>query len=78
MKLAGCTSWLLALVGGGSSAAQERAPIAVKATAEVDVVQLAASGRATLKLRFVSEATPDRPFAVRIELRGAAERQGAQ
>ncbi|HEX5050852.1 MAG TPA: hypothetical protein VFZ65_03690 [Planctomycetota bacterium] len=61
---------LLVLASTGALVAQDYPmSIPVNVTAEVDTTQLATAGRALLKLRFVSEATPDRAFAVRIELR---------
>ena len=60
---------LLAFASALPLAAQDHMSIPVNVTAEADVTQLASTGRASLKLRFCSEATPDRPFAVRVELR---------
>ncbi|MEO6593872.1 MAG: hypothetical protein ABIP94_03870, partial [Planctomycetota bacterium] len=67
----GRTSLLLTILAGtGPLVAQDYPPsVPVNVVAEVDTALLQTAGRAVLKLRFVSEATPDRPFAVRVELR---------
>ena len=57
---------LLCTVCPVSISAQSSAP--VQATAEVDDAALATTGRATLRLRFTSEAPLRTPYAVRVEL----------
>jgi hypothetical protein len=56
--------WLAAAL-----AAQAPMSLPVRATAEIDAGPLATTGRASLRLRFVSEETLSRPYAVRVELR---------
>lgn len=58
---------LFALALAGAGTAQMSLPVHVAAT--VDAAALAATGRATLRLEFTAEATPDEPYAVRVELR---------
>ena len=57
---------LLCTVCSVSMPAQSSAP--VQATAQVDDAALATTGRATLQLRFTSEAPLRTPYAVRVEL----------
>ncbi|MCA8975822.1 MAG: hypothetical protein KDC98_13960, partial [Planctomycetes bacterium] len=57
---------LLVLASAGVARAQS---IHVNVEAAVDTGALAKAGRATLKLKFTSEAQPTLPFAVRVELR---------
>ncbi|HEX6813354.1 MAG TPA: hypothetical protein VF384_17165 [Planctomycetota bacterium] len=64
-----CRLLLLSLAGTAPAVAQDHMSIPVNVTAEIDATQLATTGRAKLRLRFVCEAVHDRAFAVRVELR---------
>lgn len=59
------------LVAAGA-AAQDRLPVRVEA--EVDATALASSGRATLRLTFVTDEPLAHPYSVRVELRAARQR----
>lgn len=56
-----------ALLASANASAQQSLPIQVQAS--IDASTLATSGRATLKLEFVTEAPLKQPYAVRVELR---------